>query len=399
MIAGKRALDTEIDRAIAVVGQFEITPAVLDTVCRLTGMGFAAIARVTDQKWIACATKDNISFGLGPGGELELESTICNEIRQNPEPVVINDVQCDVVYKGHHTPARYGFRSYISYPILLPDGSFFGTLCAIHPEPVDLNRPEILNTFKLFAELIAFHWSAVDKIAVTSAALATERSTSGLREQFIAILGHDLRNPLASVQAGVSMLERKPSPERTARIFPEIHGSIERMWALIDDMLDFARGRLGDGIRLVKKPTELNSIISQVVAELVGTNPDREMQLRLAVDEAVQCDGERISQLISNLVGNALSHGSPDKPIVVEAGIGDSVLRISVANGGVEIPAAIRDSIFHPFSSGSVKAGEGLGLGLFIASEIAKAHGGSLSVASSAEETRFTFAMSTSDAS
>ena len=120
---------------IAAVGRIDVVPTILDIVCRTTGMGFAAVARVTEDRWIACSVRDDIDFGLKPGGELKVETTICHEIRQTGDPVIIDDVQADPVYRGHHTPALYGFRSYISMPIRLPDGRFFGTLCAIDPEP------------------------------------------------------------------------------------------------------------------------------------------------------------------------------------------------------------------------------------------------------------------------
>ncbi|MES2707324.1 MAG: GAF domain-containing protein [Verrucomicrobiota bacterium] len=94
-------------------------PAILDVVCRTTGMGFAAVARVTEERWIACSVLDHIQFGLKPGEELEVETTICHEIRLNRTPVVIDHVNEDEVYRQHHTPLKYGFQSYISMPILL----------------------------------------------------------------------------------------------------------------------------------------------------------------------------------------------------------------------------------------------------------------------------------------
>src|SRR6201999_1722265 len=98
---------------------------------------------------------DDLAFGLKPGDELKIETTICNEIRQSREAVVIDDVATDEVFCGHHTPAMYGFRSYISMPIMLADGSFFGTLCAIDPQPRPIKDTETIAMFKLFAELIA----------------------------------------------------------------------------------------------------------------------------------------------------------------------------------------------------------------------------------------------------
>ena len=138
-------------------------------------MGFAAVARVTETRWIACGVKDDIAFGLRPGGELKVETTICHDIRQHRDPVVINCVAESEVYCRHPAPAMYGFQSYISMPIILPDGSFFGTLCAIDPKPRMLNSPKVIGMFKLFAELIAFHLDANARLT-TSEAVACARA-------------------------------------------------------------------------------------------------------------------------------------------------------------------------------------------------------------------------------
>jgi GAF domain-containing protein len=122
------------------VSRIEAVPTILDVVCRTTGMRFAAIARVTDERWVACSVLDEIDFGLTPHGELKVETTICHEIRQSREPVVIDNVAEDETWCRHQTPALYGFQSYISVPIILSDGSFFGTLCAIDPRPARLKR-------------------------------------------------------------------------------------------------------------------------------------------------------------------------------------------------------------------------------------------------------------------
>ena len=121
------------DRDIAKVSAIAAVPTILDVVSRTTGMGFTAVARVTEDRWITCASRDELAFGLKPGDELKVETTICHEIRQSREAVIIDDVGQDAVYCGHHTPAQYGFQSYISVPIIMADGSFFGTLCAIDP--------------------------------------------------------------------------------------------------------------------------------------------------------------------------------------------------------------------------------------------------------------------------
>ncbi|HEV2610084.1 MAG TPA: ATP-binding protein [Noviherbaspirillum sp.] len=153
-------MENKIEADVAAVSRIDAVPSILEVVCRTTGMGFAAVARVTEDRWVACAVRDEINFGLKVGEELKLETTICNEIRGSGQAVVIDHVEEDAAYCLHPTPAMYGFQSYISMPIFYPDGRFFGTLCSIDPKPAKLNRPEIIKMFRLFADLIMFHLNA-----------------------------------------------------------------------------------------------------------------------------------------------------------------------------------------------------------------------------------------------
>jgi signal transduction histidine kinase len=388
-------LQPDLDPDVVAVGRIDAVPTILDLVCRVTGMGFAAVARVTEERWIACSVKDEIGFGLEPGGELAVETTICNEVRECREAVIIDHVAEDEAWRDHHTPARYGFQSYISMPIQLPDGSFFGTLCAIDPKPTTLRRPDIVAMFSLFAELIAFHLDSLGKMETSQAALTGERETAALREQFIAVLGHDLRNPLAAIDGGVRLLEREDLSERGRTVSTLIHRSVSRMSALIDDVLDLARGRLGGGLAIGGRRGELlGPVIDQVVAELRTSHPNRRIETDLLIASTVACDRSRLAQLFSNLIGNALSHGSSDAPVTVSAETRDGDFIFSVANQGEPIPPHIMERLFEPFSRGEVRpSGQGLGLGLYISAEIARAHGGTLEAASADDETRFTFRM------
>ena len=154
---------------LEAVARIDAVPFILDVLCRSTGMGFAAVARVTDDRWIACQVRDQIAFGLRPGGELSVGSTICREVRSKRTPVAIDHVTLDEVFCGHPTPAMYGFQSYVSMPIVRRNGDVFGTLCAIDPRPAKINTPEIIGTFRLFAELIAFHLDADERLAAAEA--------------------------------------------------------------------------------------------------------------------------------------------------------------------------------------------------------------------------------------
>ncbi len=388
-------LPIALRRDIAAVQRIPAVPTILDVICRSTGMGFAAIARVTEDRWIACSVQDAIEFGLQPGGELKVDTTICDEIRETRQPVIINHAAEDEVYCDHATPALYGFQSYISMPIVLPDGTFFGTLCAIDPEPRKLDRPDVTGMFKLFAELIAFHLDAHERLAGSEATLSGEREVSVLREQFIAVLGHDLRNPLASVDAGVRLMLKYP--QRAAELARQVQQSVSRMGRLIDNVLDFARGRLGGGIgvdRTTDKPLE--PMLQHVVDELRISHPTQAITLDLALDEPVACDHARIGQLLSNLLGNALAHGKASELVGVQASARDGMFELAVSNAGVPIPPEAIPDLFKPFfRAGHQSSQEGLGLGLYIVSEIARAHGGTIGVTSTPERTCFTLRMPT----
>lgn len=379
---------------IAAIERIAAVPTILDIVCRTTGMGFAAVARVTGDRWVACSVQDEIAFGVQPGGELKVETTICSEIRESGELIAIDHVAEDAAFRGHPTPALYGFQSYISVPINLPDGRFFGTLCAIDPRPARLQNPETIGMFRMFADLIAFHLDAQARIDRSEANLLDAQKTAELREQFIAVLGHDLRNPLAALDAGTRLLAGEPSPDRALTIIGMMQSSVVRMAKLIDNVLDLARGRLGGGLPMQRETVDLSDVLALVVQELQSANPSWPIEAHLHLSDPVSCDRDRVAQLLSNLLGNALSHGAVGVPIEVVGRTADGVFELSVSNGGAEISQAAIARLFQPFERGAGNSDRaGLGLGLYICSEIAKAHGGTLAVTSSPTRTCFTFRM------
>jgi len=391
----------DIKAEVEAVQQIGAVPKILDVVGRITGMGFVAVARVTSERWICCAVRDNINFGLPEGGELRVETTICNEIRQHGDTVVINDVETDGVFCNHPTPAMYGFRSYISAPIILGSGTIWGTLCAIDPQPRDLARPEILGSFQLLSELIAVQLELNQRLEQSRTDLRTSqadlldaRRTSELREQFIGILGHDLRNPLASVDAGMRILLRNPDSSKLPEIILGIQKSVLRMAGLVDNIMDFARGRLGGGLSIRRDTTHpLTPVLEQVIAELKSVWPNVAIDAQIGIEEPVNCDRGKMGQLFSNLLANAIAYGDHSQPIRVVARTIDGVFELAVVNYGKPISEKAMESLFEPYTRGDRPSQQGLGLGLYIASQIAKAHGGSLTATSSPRETRFVFEM------
>ncbi|PAW52169.1 histidine kinase [Pseudomonas moraviensis] len=382
---------------IATIGRISAVPAILQVIRELTGLRFAAVARVTEESWTACAVLDQLDFGLQVGGELDVVTTLCHEIRAAHTSVVIDKASEDPLYRDHHTPRLYKFESYISVPVFRTDGRFFGTICALDPNPAQLKSSSIQSTMESFARMLALQIEAEENAQLTETALLQERETAELREQFIAVLGHDLRNPLFAISAGAEMLLRKhPDPAIDVRV-RNILGSAQRATRLVDDVLDFARGRLGKGIPVNIQPcADLTEAVQQVVTEIRNVHPQRTIHASIGDLQGLPCDRARIAQLLSNLLANAVAHGDPAGDIEVIAQVEHDVLMLAVKNQG-HIPEAVLPHLFQPYSRPSASTPQaGLGLGLYIASQIAQSHGGHLHVASTAQSgTLFTFSLPT----
>jgi len=244
--------------------------------------------------------------------------------------------------------------------------------------------------------LIAAQLDSDDRLARSDQELSASHDRARLREQFIAVLGHDLRNPLQAISMAAEMLLLDPLPAAAQRNVRRIQGSVEHMSEMIHDVLDFARGRLGGGIPVaLHAHDDLAAELQEVVAESRVAHPGRTITAQFALDTAVVCDCRRLAQLLDNLLANALEHGDADRPVRVDARCQDGSFELSVHNDGAAIPPGKLERLFQPFSRTlSDEPGPGLGLGLFIAAEIAKAHLGTLSVTSAdGDGTRFTFRM------
>jgi sigma-B regulation protein RsbU (phosphoserine phosphatase) len=223
--------------------------------------------------------------------------------------------------------------------------------------------------------------------------LIKQREMVVLREQLIAVLGHDLRNPLSAMTMAVELMASLSDKDESI-LLGTLKRSTSRMTELVNNIMDFARTRLGEGILLKRKETMLEPVLQQVVAEMKLIYPKREITTLFEITEPVNCDPDRIAQLLSNLLANALIHGAINSPVHVRAFKNTRSLEISVTNNGTPIPAHLHEHLFTPFTREVSRPGQnGLGLGLYISAEIAKAHNATLSFISTEEETCFTFRM------
>jgi len=245
-------------------------------------------------------------------------------------------------------------------------------------------------------QLIGNHLDNLERAAVSEAALLSSQEAADLREQFIAILGHDLRNPLSAILLGARLLRGQAS-EPAQKTVAQIERSANRISGLVDDMLDFSRVRLGGGFVLNQTADNtLQKNLEDIVAEMRQASPERDLRDDIALAEPVCCDSARICQLLSNLLSNALTHGARDGAVMVSATSRDGEFTLSVCNEGVPIAPDIQRRLFQPFVRGSDRIGKnslGLGLGLYIVAEIARAHGGTMEVESTPQQTRFSFRM------
>lgn len=367
-------------------------PKILKLVCQLTGMRLALVARIENKKWTTCAIYDRMNYGIEVGDRLDIDAAPFAGATDSPQRPHIGPVDPRQLPGKHDGRRLARVGSCISVPILKSDGHLFGTLCALDSKSVSL-KPDLNATLAVLAELLEHQLTAESERDSIEKQLAFERETSRAREEFIAVLGHDLRTPLGAVIGATNLLQvLGPSADRD-QMFKIIRKSSHQIGNLIDDVLDFARGRLGAGIALARRRSaDLATIVSDAIDELCTIHPGRVIHLRHAGPVIANVDEVRVRQLLSNLISNALQNSPPSEPVSVELNQVGLMARLAITNGGTPLSTKDSDELFAPFASnrsdGSPRSG--LGLGLYIASEIVRAHGGTINASSDNRSTTFT---------
>jgi signal transduction histidine kinase len=204
------------------------------------------------------------------------------------------------------------------------------------------------------------------------------------KNQFVGVLSHDLRAPLSAITAGAALLTRTGELEaQRVRVASRILSSAQRMTRMIADLLDLTRMRLGAGLPIARKPMDLQALCDDVILELTTFHPDAAFECSSDGDLRGEWDADRLTQVVSNLVGNALQHGDGTRVQIGTRDAGDEVL-LRVHNTGRAIPEAVQASIFEPLARHAPAEGSttSIGLGLFIARAIVVAHGGTITVSS-----------------
>ena len=350
-------------------------------------------------------------LSLGPDGRIvKSNHTLTRWLGMAPDALLgkrlrdVLSIAGQIFYETHFAPLlrMQGFFDEVALDLIRADGTPLHVL-ANAAERRDPEGGLLFTRVTVFRaterrryerELVDATETAQAESRLSKGQLLAEHEAVELREQFIAVLGHDLRNPLAAIDGGTNLLMREPQSEKSQRVIGLIRGSVLRMSGLIDNVMDFARGRLGGGLQLNRSLKPLLPTLEQVVGELRTSYPERLIELHLDATIEVEADHARLAQMFSNLLANAITHGEMDQPVRVDAVLGVDELELSVANAGPPIPPKAMQQLFQPFyRSNPHSRVQGLGLGLYIASQIAQAHEGRIDVTSDATETRFTFRM------
>lgn len=241
---------------------------------------------------------------------------------------------------------------------------------------------ELLLQRRRAEELAAQH--ARDQQAL-AAAQAQAEDRALFAEHLVGVVSHDIRNPLSVIHMSAVLLEKGVAPEQRQAAVGRIARAVGRVQHLIGDLLDFTQARLGDGLRMQKKPVDLHGTVAETVAELAIAFPACTLRHDRRGEGVCEADPDRIAQALGNLVANAASHGDAAQPIGVTSAYGGEEFRLSVHNTGPPIPADVLPRLFEPMVRGAEAQSQGVGLGLFIVQAIARAHGGRVEVRSSAE--------------
>lgn len=294
---------------------------------------------------------------------------------RDPQPVLVSDVDGDVSLAGYQSLFRRERIGALGFVPLVSGGRLLGKLMVYYEAPRALTPTELE-----VARAIANHVAAA---VARFRSMADLQGTVRFHEMFTGILGHDLRNPLAAIITSARLAMSRDTSDKLRKPLSRILSSGDRMTRMIDQLLDFTRVRLGSGIPVAPVEVDLATLIRQVMDELDEANPACPLRLSCAGDSLGQWDPDRLSQVFSNLVANAVHHGVAEHgvDVTLDGDAGDLV-RIEIKNHGA-IPPRRMQTLFEPMTgSARTSASHGLGLGLFITRELVRAHGGSIQVRS-----------------
>ena len=388
------SLMTELVAALAAASTAEeVVDVVSSAALDAFGAVAATLALARDGGGLACPAAGRFPGGAAAVGT-EAASPVTDAHRRR-EPVFLESMEAAEARYPELAPARRGAPGALAALPLLVEGGCLGVLAVAFGAPRGFDIEERATLLSL-ARTCAQALERARLHDAERAARAEAERVGGLQERLLAIVGHDLRTPLSSITIGAKvMFDRGGLDERQAATLARLSRSAQRMAGIIRDLLDFSRARQGLGLVMRPVAANLGEVVRRVLVEFREIHPDREVVLEASGPLDGVFDPERLGQVASNLVGNALRHAGPSARVRVSVRGDGARAELEVWNDGAPIGPSVLPTLFEPFRRGADRdpGEDGIGLGLFIVREIVRAHGGEVTVASGAEGTRFTVAL------
>ena len=393
-------IEDNLSKDIEAIKQISIVPTMLEVICQITGMGFAAIARVTENKWLACSVRDEVQFGLPAGGELKIETTLCNEIRDHRQPIIIDNVEEDPHYCYHHTTKIYGLKSYISFPIILKDGTFFGTLCAVDARPAQLNNSKVIGIFTMFTELLSFHLQSLDLLERThqnnTHLYNINSSLTKINQEldnFVFTASHDLKSPISNIEGLLEVLSEAVTAENfnreeINRIIYLMKSSVKSFNLTIKDLTTIVETTTTS---VDEKLEEINifEIVESVKQDLTQLIEASQAKIEVFSEDkmVLHFSKKNLKSILYNLLSNAIKYRSPARTpeVLVKLEEINGKRQLSVTDNGLGIPLDKQDHVFTMFKRFHSHV-EGSGIGLYIVKRMVDNMNGQIQVNSTLNE-------------
>ena len=395
-------------------------PSVLKALRGLTQTRFAALVRLTDQKWQACLVDDHASLGIRAGDVFPIEDTLCAQVREIHAPVNQPSVGPDMAGENTaHMARALGIRCHFSYPVFAADGAFFGALCLMDTTPHEPLSSAVVDAVAAFSQLVGTALSRTGRAAsqdlpmgkastapdvgstqaakapAPAAVPAAAEAEPSVQARVLSVMGHDLRNPMHSLMAAIEMIQLKPMEPRLERLMGMVQGSASRLSELARQTLDFTRLQMLGELPIQVMPShDPVSGIKAVIEHVRASYPQREVQEDLQNCPSADIDPGRVDQALSSVLTHAIKHCGADQQVGVRALGRDGRLIVEVSVPGYILDAALLPHLFNPFAQrdGTAQTAH-LGVGLYLARATALAHGGDLVARQTGTEVGFIFSL------
>jgi len=317
---------------------------------------------------------------LTMGGQIFHQTHLAPMLRMRGS---VTEVKLDMLHRdGHKVTVLLNGIKREQTDAVVHDLALFGTTDR------DKYERELLNARKLAEALL--HEKTDTELALQHAqaelheAYAISQSRARFAEQMVAIVSHDLKNPLTAIRMASDFLARGERTTKERQLLGHIGQSSERAQRMIADLLDFTQARVGQGITIKAAPLDLHEVIHRAVDELRVAFPKASLVHLADGNGDASLDADRVQQIIGNLVANSVAYGDPQRPITITSRLGDNRCEVSVHNHGRVIPKALLAELFEPMTRGTDQGSDvrSVGLGLYIVRELARVHGGDVAVSS-----------------